>query len=453
MAYAHEKGVIHRDLKPANVLVGRFGAVYVMDWGLAKLVSKEVASAESEIQLASPGAQAEDGIVGSLFYMSPEQARGENDALDERTDVYSFGAMLYELLVGHPPYSPPGAHLSQTQMLLRIREGPPPPPEELAPDMPSELCAICDKAMAYRLEGRYADMIELARDLRAYLERRVVRAHGGGALVELKKWISRNRGLSAAIALSAVLATVASFSTLLLVNENRFQAELEAQNAQLLERDALASKAIDDLIELEEELRELRKTRDDFYRERLLVEGELAETASLLEGALVEIEGWRARLSRAQALARAALVPWSEALAQRADESVADALDELVAQTQPRQRDLASDTARVFMLELVGRGLLGLGEAARAQPHLSEALQLRRVALPREERELFALTLDAIQAQIRAHADDENAEAKVTDLLGEAEKLVGRLEDPAGSHADRLSATLIEVAAWRRRRQ
>jgi len=118
MAYAHSKGVLHRDLKPANVMVGAFGEVQVVDWGLAKVlrrggVADEKRAKESlhtiiETVRSGPGSSGSDSMVGSVMgtpaYMAPEQAQGEVDSLDERADVFSLGAILCEILTGRPPY-------------------------------------------------------------------------------------------------------------------------------------------------------------------------------------------------------------------------------------------------------------------------------------------------------------------------------------------------------------
>jgi tetratricopeptide (TPR) repeat protein len=114
VAYAHSRGVIHRDLKPANVMVGAFGEVQVLDWGLAKVrpaagAAEETGAAEpstvSTVRTAAPGLSSQDGaVLGTLAYMAPEQARGEAERLDERCDVFGLGAILCEVLTGQPPY-------------------------------------------------------------------------------------------------------------------------------------------------------------------------------------------------------------------------------------------------------------------------------------------------------------------------------------------------------------
>jgi formylglycine-generating enzyme required for sulfatase activity len=211
VGYAHSKGVVHRDLKPSNVMVGTLGEVYVMDWGIARVSQ---AASEAPIETVRSAAPTTDGpdslhtghgdVVGTAAYMAPEQARGELDTVTARSDVYALGAMLYHLLAGRAPYARPGA--ASRALLLALLAGPPPPLDEAAPGAPLELVAICAKCMAREPEQRYADLVDVAEDLRAYLEGRVVRAHRTGAWTELVKWIRRNRAL-AVVSTAAVLAT------------------------------------------------------------------------------------------------------------------------------------------------------------------------------------------------------------------------------------------------------
>ena len=131
---------------------------------------------------------------------------------------------------------------------------------------------------------------------------------------------------------------------------------------------------------------------------------------------------------------------------------MADLLDGLADAGRSATPTDAGAVSRIFVLELVGFSLLQHEQAVRARPHLSEAMQLRRRVLPMEERQLFSLTLASIRSQIRGEAAAADAEAKVAALMGEAEKLAGRLSDPDGRHAAQLSATRNEVAGWRRER-
>ncbi|HEX8820544.1 MAG TPA: protein kinase [Archangium sp.] len=177
IAYAHTERIIHRDLKPANVLVGDFGETVVIDWGLAKDLSREGASELAGT--ADPGAGAEeDGgltrvgtVMGTPAYMPPEQAVGQ--PVDERADVYALGAILYHLLAGVRPYEG-GA---SGQVLQRVVQGPPQPLGERQKGIPPDLLAIVAKAMARAPSERYATARELAEDLRRFQTGQIVGAH------------------------------------------------------------------------------------------------------------------------------------------------------------------------------------------------------------------------------------------------------------------------------------
>lgn len=223
MAYAHDKGVLHRDLKPSNVMVGRFGEVYVMDWGLAKVlgqadrhdlrIRKDAGTGASVIDSTRLRDAAEDAAnsvvtmdgqqLGTPSYMSPEQARGED--LDVRADVYSIGAMVYELATGRAPYTVPGGRQPAYRILNDVLEGPPKRVEEIAKGVPAELVAVVEKAMARDREHRYRTVMELAADVRAFLAQRVVTAYRTGALEETKLWVRRNKPLAASLAAAALL--------------------------------------------------------------------------------------------------------------------------------------------------------------------------------------------------------------------------------------------------------
>jgi len=216
MAYCHAKGVLHRDLKPSNVMVGRFGEVYVVDWGLARSTPEDDLPASGEANEAgAPDAREaltetlDREVLGTPAYMSPEQASCRGGEVDARTDVYAVGAILYHLLSGVPPYHR-NRSASIGAVLEDVRTVPPTPLHELTPSLSPELQSICEKAMARAVDERYASMRELADDLRAYLEGRVVRAFRTGPVAELQKWISRHRFLAASIALLLILVGSAS---------------------------------------------------------------------------------------------------------------------------------------------------------------------------------------------------------------------------------------------------
>jgi hypothetical protein len=210
LSYAHSRGVVHRDLKPANIMVGSFGEAFVMDWGLATEPRREPPAAAP----AAPAAGEPAGdflatqpgsVLGTPAYMPPEQAAG--GAADERSDVYAAGAVLYTVLSGRVPYVEPGSAPDSRAIVAAVLAGPPAPLDRIAPAVPAELVAVCERAMAREPAARYASMEELGADLDAYQEGRVVRAHRTGALAELGKWVRRNRAAALAAA-AAVLAVV-----------------------------------------------------------------------------------------------------------------------------------------------------------------------------------------------------------------------------------------------------
>ncbi len=252
MSYAHDKGVIHRDLKPANIMVGRYGEVYVMDWGLAKILGREEArdvrlrpdasSGPTVIRSDrrehaadtpdSPLYTMDGDVVGTPAYMPPEQAEGDLEAMGPHSDVYAVGAMLYHLLAGHMPYVRTGQRASNYAVWRWVKEGPPTSLEREAPTAPAELVAIADRAMARDPRNRYPDMPALARDLAAYLEGRVVSAYETGAWAEGKKWIRRNRALATSLAAAVLILVAGIVTSLLYAGEAQQQAERADREAQ-----------------------------------------------------------------------------------------------------------------------------------------------------------------------------------------------------------------------------
>jgi serine/threonine protein kinase/formylglycine-generating enzyme required for sulfatase activity len=180
VSYAHSRGVVHRDLKPSNILVGEHGEVLVVDWGLAKVLGRPDLAAEAgELDLVSPFEavstdRSKDSslatrmghIAGTPAYMPPEQALGQIDRIDARSDVYALGAILYELLTGRIPYTGHGSDVVDA-----VLEGPPPPIDERAEiAVPEDLKLACEKAMARAQKDRYQSASQLARAVQAWLD-------------------------------------------------------------------------------------------------------------------------------------------------------------------------------------------------------------------------------------------------------------------------------------------
>jgi serine/threonine-protein kinase len=161
VAFAHHRGVVHRDLKPANVMVAGFGQVYLMDWGLARLTRTQPASgARSQMNAHGP--------VGTPDYMSPEQARGVPEEMNERSDVFGLGAMLYEIICGHGPY---GDAKTGEEIMERARDGRVLPIDRAAAGIgvSRRIRSIAQRATAPKPEDRYASVGAFQKEVRAFL--------------------------------------------------------------------------------------------------------------------------------------------------------------------------------------------------------------------------------------------------------------------------------------------
>ena len=184
VAFAHAHAVIHRDLKPENVMVGTFGEVLVMDWGVAKRQGEVPDRASASPLAPSPAGDTAHGtVLGTPAYMAPEQARGEIGRVDARADVYALGAILYFMLTGRPPGPTDEAFDAETRTWPGYR-GPRPapviPPRRRTSTVPRPLEAICLKALASAPEERYAAVQDLSRDVAQYLEGASVSAYPEG---------------------------------------------------------------------------------------------------------------------------------------------------------------------------------------------------------------------------------------------------------------------------------
>jgi serine/threonine protein kinase len=223
LEHAHQLGVVHRDIKPGNLLLDARGHLWVTDFGLARLTG-------------DAGLTATGDVLGTLRYMSPEQALAQRGLLDQRTDIYSLGATLYELLTLEPVFD----GRDRQELLKQIAFEDPVPPRRLNRAIPADLETIVLKAMAKEPAARYATAQEMAEDCRRFLHDEPVRARRPSVAQRVAKWSRRHRAVLAATALMAVVGLAAST-----VLRWRGQVQAEHERARKEMQTELARQALD----------------------------------------------------------------------------------------------------------------------------------------------------------------------------------------------------------------
>ena len=236
VGFAHSRGVIHRDIKPDNVMLGAFGETVVLDWGLAKVRGKkDIRGREIEgelklLQDAATGQTMDGSAIGTPAYMSPEQADGQIEEVDERSDVWSLGAVLYELLLGRPPFE----GVTPFEIIGKVMKDAVTPPRELDDKIPAELSAVASKALTREPSQRYATAKELAAEIEAFMSGGRIGAYDYSTWELLQSFARRNRAATVA-ALVVVLIVLGSSAGLFVAYRN---AERERDRAEDNERQA-----------------------------------------------------------------------------------------------------------------------------------------------------------------------------------------------------------------------
>ncbi len=282
MQYSHDKGVIHRDLKPQNVILGDYGETIILDWGLAKFVHEEEPTQSAggltlgSIQVTAPGA-----VMGTPAYMSPEQARGDVESVDLRSDVYSLGVILFQILTGRLPFK------GQTgdEMIANVLKGNPIQPRRLDAAIPRALEAICLRAMSFEANSRFQSVKELSSELDRFLADEPINSYQETLLEKTSRWARKHRTWVMVAAASLLVLTIGSIVASLLINEQRKIAQVNEVKAREAER--LESIAKDDAIKAREKETEAKqeavaaaasekKAREKEQQQRELVQWQLS---------------------------------------------------------------------------------------------------------------------------------------------------------------------------------
>ncbi len=250
---AHDAGVIHRDLKPANILVGQDDRPRVTDFGLAKVLDEASLSTTGE-------------VAGTYYYMSPEQVAGKRMGLDHRTDIFSLGVILYELLTLCRPFE--GDTSEQIAHKILVTE--PASPTELRSRIPADLVVICGKAMEKDPAQRYASMAEVAADLRRFLAGEPIVARPPGPVERARRWARQHRTQALVLTAGAVALVVMSALGLVAFRNG----ELARVRALELEAQALALRSSN---------QDLERQRLEAEAQRSRAEGSEQETREALE--------------------------------------------------------------------------------------------------------------------------------------------------------------------------
>ena len=267
--HAHEQGILHRDIKPSNLLIDAQGNLWITDFGLARI--------QGDAGLTMTG-----DLLGTLRYMSPEQALAKRVVVDHRTDIYSLGVTLYELLTQGPAYS----GRDRQEILRRIAFEEPPGPRKLNPSIPPALETIVLKAMAKDASGRYASARDLADDLSRFLNHEPIRARRSGPTERLMMWARRRPAIAGLVCLVAVVSTI-GFA----VSAAQWRQAAKAKASLAVKNQELDSKAT----ELDRKAAELRQSvylTKIALADREIAANNLVRADQVLDECPVDQRGW-----------------------------------------------------------------------------------------------------------------------------------------------------------------
>ncbi len=425
--YAHQQGVIHRDLKPANILVDDNGLPKVLDFGVARLT-------DADVQATRQTSVGE--VIGTLQYMSPEQANGDAAAVDRRTDVYSLGVMLYELMTGRLPYDLSRKMIHEAARIIVQEE-----PERLSSvnrQLRGDVEVIVAKALEKEKGRRYESADAMASDVRRYLNDEPITARPASAMYQLRKFARRNRALVTGLGVAAAVLVVGTVVSV-------YQAVRATAAERLAEtrlEEAVSLRALADRRRAEADSALLVVDSARQIADSARIAADSARQAALDEQALAIASARRATDEAAKATAvntflQDMLASSDPSNALGKDLSVREVLDR--AASRVNTGDLSRQPeVRAGIENTIGRTYYALGLYNESQTHLDSAYAIRRRVLGPANATLGSTAADVALVQ-QAKGDYASADRTITDALA-----VMRRTLPADD--DQITAALSTLA-------